>query len=207
MSWINRILGGSSRAGLSEGPASAHDGGHGAPDFMVIDVETSCSRRSSICQVGIVGFTAGVVSFEYETLVDPCDEFHPVNVGIHGIDRHLVRGKPQFNSLHATLTQHLGGRITIAHSAFDRSALSAACALHSKPNIETRWLDSVKVARRAWPELDSHRLDALASHLGLELKHHDALSDARAAGMVVVKAIDHTGIELNEWFGELNQSA
>lgn len=206
MSWINRVLGGSHRAGRSEVTAPARDGGHGAPDFVVIDVETSCSRRSSICQVGIVGFTAGVVSFEFETLVDPCDDFHPVNVGIHGIDSHHVRGKPQFSSLHATLTQHLGGRITIAHSAFDRVALSAACVLHSKPVIETRWLDSVKVARRAWPELDSHRLNALASYLGLELKHHDALSDARAAGMVIVKAIDHTGIELNDWFCELDQS-
>ncbi len=203
MGWINRVLSGSHQAGLSERPVSGPDA-LGLPDFVVIDVETSCSRTSSICQVGIVGFTAGRVSFEYETLVDPCDEFHPFNVGIHGIDRHHVRGKPQFPSLHATLAQHLGGRITVAHSAFDRGALSAACALHRKAEIETRWLDSVKIARRAWPELASHRLNVLASHLGLELKHHDALSDARAAGMVIVKAIDHTGIELNDWFGELD---
>lgn len=26
------------------------------PDFVVIDVETACSRVSSICQIGIVGF-------------------------------------------------------------------------------------------------------------------------------------------------------
>lgn len=202
MGWINRVLGGSREAVPADRPAPSHADGE-APDFVVIDVETSCSRTSSICQVGIVGFTAGLVSFEYETLVDPCDEFHPFNVGIHGIDRHHVRGKPQFRTLHATLAQHLGGRITVAHSAFDRGALSAACALHSKPEIDTRWLDSVKVARRAWPELASHRLNVLASHLGLELKHHDALSDARAAGMVIVKAIDHTGIQLTDWFGEL----
>ena len=204
MGWINRVLGGNRQAVPSEAPASAHVSGHAAPDFVVIDVETSCSRTSSICQVGIVGFTAGLVSFEYETLVDPCDDFHPFNIGIHGIDRHHVRGKPQFQSLHATLAEHLGGRITVAHSAFDRGALSAACTLHRQPEIETRWLDSVKVARRAWPELASHRLNVLASHLGLELKHHDALSDARTAGMVIVKAIDHTGIQLTDWFGELD---
>ena len=204
MGWINRVLSGSLQADPSKRLASAHDSGHGAPDFVVIDVETSCSRTSSICQVGIVGFTAGLVSFEYESLVNPCDDFHPFNVGIHGIDRHHVHGKPQFKSLHATLAQHLGGRITVAHSAFDRGALSAACILHGKPEIDTRWLDSVKVARRAWPELASHRLNVLASHLGLELEHHDALSDARAAGMVIVKAIDHTGIELKDWFGELD---
>lgn len=204
MGWINRVLGGS-RPEPSEHAAATRVQLRSEPDFVVIDVETSCSRTSSICQVGVVGFTAGVVSFEYETLVDPRDDFHPFNVGIHGIDRHHVRGKPHFGSLHDTLASHLDGRITVAHSAFDRGALSAACALHRKRDLEARWLDSVKVARRAWPELPSHRLNVLASHLGLELKHHDALSDARAAGMVIVKAIDHTGTQLNDWFSELDR--
>jgi DNA polymerase-3 subunit epsilon len=61
------------------------------------------------------------------------------------------------------------------------------------------WLDSVRVAKRAWPDLSSHRLNVLSRFLGLEHKHHDALSDARTAGMVIVKAIDHTGIDLPGW--------
>ena len=65
--------------------------------------------------------------------------------------------------------------------------------------LETTWLDSVRVAKRAWPELPSHRLNIVAKHLGIPLKHHDALSDARAAGMIVVKAIDHTGLQLSYW--------
>ena len=31
-----------------------------APDFVVVDVETACSRVSSICQIGIVGYRDGV---------------------------------------------------------------------------------------------------------------------------------------------------
>ena len=65
--------------------------------------------------------------------------------------------------------------------------------------IETTWLDSVRVAKRAWPDLPSHRLNVLARFLGLRHTHHDALSDARAAGMVIVRAIDHTGIDLAGW--------
>lgn len=198
MGWIDRLIGRKAEAhgtDLSALPQSS-------PDFMTIDVETACSRTSSICQIGVVGFTDGRVSFEFETLIDPCDEFHPFNVNIHGIDRRHVRGKPKFRDLHATLSEQLNGRITVAHSSFDRGALSAACALHQKPLINTRWLDSVKVARRAWPDLSSHRLNVLASHLGIELKHHDALSDARAAGMVIVKAIDQTGISLEDWISE-----
>ncbi len=168
-------------------------------DFVVIDVETSCQRSSSICQIGIVGFAGGREVFTYETLVDPRDEFSPFNTKLHGVAARHVRGKPSFANLHDTLHGHLGGRVTVAHSMFDHGALRAACDVAGRPMIQGRWLDSVKVARHAWPDLSSHRLNVLASHLGLEHRHHDALSDARVAGWVVVKAMDHTGIDLDGW--------
>lgn len=71
------------------------------PDFVIIDVETACSRVSSICQVGIVGFRDGREVFEYETLLDPCDEFHPGNVRVHGITAAHVAGQPTFGAVHA----------------------------------------------------------------------------------------------------------
>lgn len=169
------------------------------PDFVVIDVETACSRVSSICQVGIVGFRDGVEIFEYETLVDPLDEFSPFNTRVHGLTCDHVFGAPTFGDVHAALDAHLSGRITVAHSFFDKGALSAACATHGRAAIETTWLDSVRVAKRAWPELPSHRLNVLSKFLGVRHKHHDALSDARAAGMVIVRAIEHTGVELAGW--------
>jgi DNA polymerase-3 subunit epsilon len=169
------------------------------PDFVVIDVETACARVSSICQIGIVGFRDGQELFAYETLVDPRDEFHAVNTRIHGIAAHHVVGQPDFAGVHAVVDGHLTGRITVAHSHFDKGALHAACRVHDRPSIETRWLDSVRVARRAWPDLENHRLGGLARFLGITHRHHDALSDARAAGWVIVKAIDHTGLSLADW--------
>ena len=167
-----------------------------APDFVVVDVETACSRVSSICQIGIVGFRNGLEVFAYESLVDPRDHFSSFNVRIHGIEAHHVAGHPTFADIHATIDGHLAGRITVAHSYFDKGSLAAACRVHDRAMIETTWLDSVRVAKRAWPELSSHRLGVLSQFLGIKHKHHDALSDARAAGMVIVKAIDHTGIDL-----------
>ncbi|MGP7796992.1 exonuclease domain-containing protein [Sphingomonas sp. CLY1604] len=169
------------------------------PDFVVIDVETACARVSSICQVGIVGFLDGRELFAWETLLDPRDEFHPANIRIHGIAAHHVAGKPTFADVHATIDRHLTGRVTVAHSLFDKGALAAACRIHDRPSIETHWLDSVRVARRAWPDLDNHRLGCLARFLGVPHRHHDALSDARAAGWVIVRAIEHTGLSLADW--------
>ncbi len=173
-----------------------------APDFVVVDVETACSRVSSICQIGIVGFSGGQEVFAYETLVDPRDEFSAFNIGIHGITPAHVVGYPCFSEIHAIVDSHLSGRITVAHSWFDKGALSAACRLADCPMIETQWLDSVRVAQRAWPELPNHRLNGLADFLGIAHRHHDALSDARAAGLVIVKAIEHTGIGLADWMAK-----
>ncbi len=176
------------------GPAAADE-----LDFVVIDVETACSRVSSICQIGIVGFRAGTVAFEYETLVDPRDHFSSFNTRIHGIAADHVAGKPCFADVHKVVNGHLAGRTTVAHSYFDKGALAAACRVHDRTMVETTWLDSVRIAKRAWPELPSHKLNVVSKHLGIPLRHHDALSDARAAGMIVVKAIDHTGIPLAGW--------
>ncbi len=170
-----------------------------APDFVVIDVETACSRVSSICQIGIVGFKNGREIFEYETLVDPRDIFEVFNTRIHGIAEHHVVGQPTFADVHAIVHGHLSGRTTVAHSYFDKGALAAACRVHDRAMIETTWLDSVRVAKRAWPDIESHRLGLLARYLGIEHKHHNALSDARAAGWVIVKASEHTGLSLDDW--------
>ncbi len=165
-------------------------------DFVVIDVETACSRVSSICQIGIVGFVGGREVLNYETLVDPQDSFSGFNTRLHGIGPQQVAGQPTFPRLYGALLEHLGGRITVAHSNFDQGALSAACRIASLPTIQTRWMDSVQVARHAWPDLPTHRLNALAEHLGLEHRHHDALSDARVAGWVVVRAMEETGLSV-----------
>lgn len=194
MGWLSRMLG-----SPTPEPEQVQPQARPEPDFVVIDVETACSRVSSICQIGIVGFRNGQVDFEFESLVDPRDEFDPFNVNIHGIDRHHVKGQPDFAAIHPVLSRHLSDRITVSHSTFDRGALSSACQISRSPEISTRWLDSLSVARRAWPDLTSHRLNVLASHLGIELKHHDALSDARAAGLVVVRALDHTGLGLEDF--------
>lgn len=172
------------------------------PDFVVVDVETACARVSSICQIGIVGFRGGHEMFAYETLIDPQDEFASFNIGIHGISPEHVAGKPTFGSIHGIVAEHLTGRITVAHSGFDKGALSAACRTGDLPFIETTWLDSVRVAKRAWPQLPNHRLNTLADHLKIRHRHHDALSDARAAGTVIVRAIEETGIDLQGWLAK-----
>lgn len=190
--------------GVKGEAVTAHAGSVDAPDFVVVDVETSCSLISSICQIGIVGFKDGRETFAYETLLDPRDRFSSFNTRIHGITSDHVMGSPTFADVHAVVAAHMSGRVAVAHSLFDKGALAAACLIHRRDPIDATWLDSVRVARRAWPDLPSHRLNVLTHFLELPHKHHDALSDARAAGMVIVRAIEHTGMDLAGWLAPNN---
>lgn len=190
--------------GVKGEAVTAHAGSVDAPDFVVVDVETSCSQISSICQIGIVGFKDGRETFAYETLLDPRDRFSSFNTRIHGITSDHVMGSPTFADVHAVVAAHMSGRVAVAHSLFDKGALAAACLIHRRDPIDATWLDSVRVARRAWPDLPSHRLNVLTHFLELPHKHHDALSDARAAGMVIVRAIEHTGMDLAGWLAPNN---
>jgi len=169
------------------------------PDFVVIDVETANRGRHSICQIGIVGYRDGVECLAEETLVDPQDEFEPFNIAFHGISPQKVRGAPCFGDLHDWVSGHLGSRITVAHSNFDQSALRAACARHGRPEIGCRWMDSISVARRAWPGLPSYKLGSLAKMFDIKFRHHDALEDARTAGLLVVRAMQEGGGTIEDW--------
>ncbi len=60
------------------------------------------------------------------------------------------------------------------------------------------WLDSARVARRAWEEFAErgYGLSNVCRSIGYEFKHHDALEDAKAAAMVVLAALEKTGLDL-----------
>jgi DNA polymerase-3 subunit epsilon len=63
-------------------------------DFGIIDVETANADLASICQVGIASFRDGTLADSWVSLVNPEDEFSPINVSIHGIDENRVKDAP-----------------------------------------------------------------------------------------------------------------
>mgnify|MGYP001011975941 CR=1 FL=1 len=170
-------------------------------DFVAVDVETANPNRSSICQIGMVVYTNGIETESWESLVNPEEYFHPMNTAIHGIGAKDVRNAPKLPGLNQEIKRITNGRILVCHTTFDQTAFSQAFCKYNIPEIECIWLDSAKVARRTWKEFSDsgYSLWNLASKLNIKFQHHDALEDARAAGEVMVKAIQHTGISINEW--------
>ncbi len=170
-------------------------------EFFAVDVETANFDMSSICQVGIVHFKNHKIFDEWSTFVNPEDYFHPLNISVHGITEDEVKNAPTFLQIHSDICSRLNQNITICHTHFDRTSLRKASQKHNVSEPQTIWLDSARVARRAWNEISwsGYGLKNICNMIGYEFKHHDALEDAKAAGHVILAAIEITGLTIEEW--------
>jgi len=177
--------------------------------FVAVDVETANPRMSSICQIGIVRFENGIEVDAEVRLVDPQDYFDPYNVGVHGLTEDRVRGAAAFPELHSWLMDRTRNQIVACHTHFDRTALIQACARGALTAPQCNWLDTARVARRAWVQFahSGYGLANLARHLDITFRHHDALEDARVAGLVLQRAMDETGYSPAEWVALCNRSS
>ena len=75
-------------------------------------------------------------------------------------------------------------------------------------DIDTHWLDSAMIVRRAWPNQFGQRgwgLANVARFLGMQFRHHDALEDARMAAEIVLHACKQSAIDVDEWLVRLRQ--
>jgi DNA polymerase-3 subunit epsilon len=175
-------------------------------DFIALDVETANADFGSVCSIGLVHFRTGGVFKSLTILVDPEDEFDPVNIGIHGIRPEHVIGKPNMAKVLPVIGEALQDAVIVHHSPFDRTALGRAAGRYGTGGLPCIWLDTLQVARQTWQEFrgdGGYGLANLARAFGIDFRHHDAAEDARAAGLLMLKAIGDGGISLQQWVDDV----
>ena len=176
--------------------------------FNSIDVETANADRASICQIGIVRVRDGKIQDQWQTLVNPEDWFDPWNVSIHGIDEDDVRNSPALPEVRGELRSRLRGSVLVSHTSFDRVAFERAMTRYNLDQLQVTWLDSARIARRAWPEIygrSGYGLKNIARDLNISFKHHDALEDARAAAEIVLHACAATETDISGWLRQVDR--
>ena len=170
--------------------------------FKAIDVETANEDRESICQIGIVHVENGVICNQWTTLVDPEEDFSPWNILIHGITEDDIHGSPTLPMVYDELRNRLDGNVLVSHTTFDKQAITWALEKYGLQEFSVRWLDSARVVRRAWKDKFGRKgwgLKNVAKDLSISFRHHDALEDARATALIVLKACQVSGLDVEEW--------
>lgn len=176
-------------------------------NFVAIDVETANADMASICQIGIAKYVEGELTEEWSSLVDPEDYFDFVNIDIHGITEEDVIGSPTFPEVVCILGGFLDNAICVSHTHFDRVSISRAFKKYGLLEFNMIWLDSARVARRAWEEFawGGYSLANICNKLGYTLRHHDALEDAKASAQVLLAAVEATGLDIESWLKRVKQ--
>jgi DNA polymerase-3 subunit epsilon len=170
-----------------------------------------------VCASGVAVVRGGEVRAERHWLLDPRTRFDPRFIAIHGIRPEDVRGQPALREIWPTLERFVADAVAslVAPGLFDGLAASeegtsvadpspANSALHVAHNaaFDRRQIEAalggplpfpiactVAMSRRAFPRLERHNLAVVSRHLGIALRHHDALSDARACALVAHHAL------------------
>jgi DNA polymerase-3 subunit epsilon len=169
-------------------------------DFTAIDFETANGSPASACAVGLVKVRNGKIVDTFSTLINPPTgwwDFHPGNIRIHGISPKDVEHAPAWLEVLEQVSVFLDGDVLIAHNAaFDMGVLRKSTEVVGGTLPDLQYACSVQVSRKAWPGLDSHRLNAVAYRIGIEeFKHHDALADSEVCAQIIIAAAKHFGVE------------
>ncbi|WP_118973608.1 3'-5' exonuclease [Taibaiella koreensis] len=141
--------------------------------YTAIDFETAHAKMWSICQVGLVRVENGVIVQELELLVQPPkNEYHWGNSRVHGLSRKDTAHAPAFSEIWDQMQPYIAGQHVVAHNAdFDCACLRQTLDYYRIAQPHFHQHCTVKIYKR--------NLALLCETYGIDLKHHNALSDAR----------------------------
>lgn len=170
--------------------------------FAVLDFESTGSVEAFAnepWQIGIVFLAAGRVegSCAFSSLLRVGQRpFNPYAPGRHALVREELAAAPRLADLWPALSTWLLGRPLVAHhAATEQMFLGEAFPLHRFGP----WVDTLELARIAYPRHPSHRLEDLVDAIGLGprvralcpgLAAHDALYDAVACAALLEHLLD-----------------
>mgnify|MGYP006067834279 CR=1 FL=1 len=158
-------------------------------DFTAIDFETATSAYTSACSLGLCVVENNVIKERKEIFIKPYPfEFNDFNIKIHGITPKMVRDMPRFNGYWDEIRPYIEHRMVIAHNAsFDVRVLCKTLEHYGISLPDFDYMCTVKLSQKAYPELESHRLNRLCGALGIEFDHHHAYDDAYACAMAFLR--------------------
>ena len=166
--------------------------------FIVADLETT-GLSTATCEIlefaAVRVGAAGALESEYTQVVrtrGPVPSFITRLTGITQaeVDRHGVPVTQAFSSF-LDFVEDLP--VFFHNASFDRRFLGAAADQTGMPFSNPTHC-TLALARRAWPELPSHKLEILARHVGASNPTHRALADVRTTVAVALAAGSLLGV-------------
>lgn len=162
--------------------------------FAVVDLETTGTQMENkhhIIQFGCAIIEHMKVVKTYSFMINPHREI-PISVqNLTGITNQDVKHAKDFSYYAPKITQILKGATFVAHNVnFDFPFLNYELTNHNFEALDNRAIDTVELAKIAFPTLPSYKLSDLTSRLKIKhLDPHKADSDAYGTAILLIDII------------------
>ena len=164
--------------------------------FIAIDFETANSDRDSACSLGLVEFNLSKITNQKHYLINPNTSVFSNYARNHWVSKAMVSDAPDFMEVWKEIkNKFYNSDFIVAHNySFERSVIQRNFwkrRLYDEDDklLEIRWMCTVELAR-SYFSISPTTLPNVCRKLGIDLNHHDALSDALASCKILQKIIE-----------------
>ncbi|HJT26518.1 MAG TPA: exonuclease domain-containing protein [Pyrinomonadaceae bacterium] len=160
-------------------------------DFVVVDVEATGAKTppNRLIELGAFRIRGGRIADKFVTLVNPEIPIPRFVATLTGISNDMVKDAPVFADVVPKWLDFVSEAVLVAHNApFDTSFLNHEISrVYPGHRMVNPHLCTVKLSRRAMPDLSNHRLETIASHFSIPIaSRHRAGSDALATAEIFI---------------------
>lgn len=177
-------------------------------DFVVVDVEATGAKTppNRLIELGAYRIRGGRIVDKFLSLVNPEIPIPRFVASLTGISNDMVKLAPVFADLAPQWLDFVSDSVLVAHNApFDTSFLNHEISrVYPGHRMVNPHLCTVRLSRRALPDLSNHRLETIATHFSIPIaSRHRAGSDALATAEIFILLLT----ELEEAHGIKNLAA
>ncbi len=160
-------------------------------DYVAFDLETTglnC-ERDEIIEIGALKVKDGKVTERFGRLIKPRLSVPPEITAITGITNEMLESAPPVEKVIPEFVLFCRDEILLGHNVmFDYKFTKVYAKRYGLP-FEKKGLDTLKIARKVLPELESRSLGALCEHYEIvnqaaHRAYHDALATAKIYHML-----------------------
>lgn len=158
--------------------------------YVVVDVEGNGAQPPDLVELAVVPIVGGVIGEPSSWLVKPDTPITHFARKVHGITNDIVASAPVFDAIKSEVLHALTADGFVAHNAHvDVGVLHRKLGGWEHPEI----FDTLKLARRLFPDVGSYKLSALveafdlAEDLPFRLSPHRASYDALVTARLFVR--------------------
>lgn len=171
-------------------------------DFVVVDVEATGAKTppNRLIELGAYRIRGGRIVDKFLSLVNPEIPIPRFVASLTGISNDMVKNAPVFADVAPNWLDFVSDSVLVAHNApFDTNFLNHEISrVYPGHRMVNPHLCTVRLSRRALPDLSNHRLDTIASHFSIPIIHrHRAGSDALATAEIFLLLL----VEMEETHG------